>query len=306
MPEAIENKNNYLKTEILKTLIRFDIFKHPLSSYEIHKFLGVSFVYFEVLLALDELLLDNKIFFSNGFYCLPESVEIIPERFKRLNYFNLKIKKALRFTHLISFFPFVKGVFVSNIIGDHNLRKESDIDFLIISAPSQIWLTRFFCTFWAKILGLRPNNKTKENKICLSFYISSDNLNLEKYLYNENDFYFVYWLVGLEPIFFRSGAYQDFWQNNLWVKKYLPNFCLPLFDREANNIKKKNNFSKFSFVIYLNNILKKYQLKIMPKKLKEQYGRSSGVLLEDDIIKLFLEDKRAIFIDKFNSRSQNL
>lgn len=231
---------------------------------------------------------------------MPQSSQIISERFKRLNYFNAKIKKAIVFTRLISFFPFVKGVFVSNIIGDHNLRKESDIDFFIISSPSSIWITRFFCTFWAKILGLRPNSKTKENKICLSFYISSDNLNLEKYLYNSQDFYFIYWLAGLEPIFFRSSVYQSFWKSNAWLEKYLPNFCFPVFNSDLKI--KRNTWLRFDFFVhYFNAVLKKYQLKIMPQQLKEQCGQSSGVVLDDNIIKLFLEDKRPIFIDKFDS-----
>lgn len=305
MTELESSKNNEIKKEIIKTLIRFDIFNHPLSSFEIHKFLGIELDYFSLLQYLADLEKEKKISSNFGFYCLPERLAIVVERFKRLNYFNLKIKKALRFTRLISFFPFIKGVFVSNIIGDHNLRKESDIDFLIISAPAKIWLTRFVCTFWAKILGLRPNSKTKENKICLSFYISSDNLNLEKYLYNEDDFYFIYWLAGLETIFFRSGVFQDFWQSNFWLKKHLPNFCFPISEDVLNMDKQKiKNVSTFNKKIEA--ILKKYQLKIMPQKLKSLYGVSSGVLLEDDIIKLFLEDKRVDFIDKFKERSQNL
>ena len=45
----------------------------------------------------------------------------------------------------------------------------------------------------------------------------------------------------------------------------------------------------------------------MPKKLKDRAGKSSGVVLNNNIIKLFLEDKRQFFIEKYeeNIRKNN-
>lgn len=308
MSELELSENINLKKEIIAVLIRFDIFNQPLTAFEFYKFLGIKSDYSFLLQALAELKTEGKISFLFGFYCLPGRSEIIKERFKRLNYFNFKIKKAKSFTRLIAPFPFIKGVFVSNIIGDHNLRQGSDIDFLIITSPHRLWLARLICVFWAKILGLRPNKKTKKDKICLSFYISSDNLSLEKYLYNQDDFYFVYWLAGLEPIFFRQLSFSEFWQNNLWLKKYLPNFTFPFCcedERVATRSKNKKNYFS-AFYKKLDNLLKRWQIRIMPAKLKNLYQVSTGVLLEDNIIKLFLEDKRLDFIEEFKKRSQSL
>ncbi len=292
---------NNLKQEIIKTLIRFDLFHHPLSSVELYKFLGVECSYSDLLKSLDLLVNEEKIKHIRGFYCLPQSENIINERFKKLNYFKSKIKKAKRFSRLVSIFPFVEAISISNIIGDHNLKKGSDIDFFVVSRPGSLWLTRLFCTFWAKILGLRPNKKTKTDKICLSFYISSDNLNLEKYLYNQEDFYFKYWLVGLEPIFARKNFWLKFWKNNLWVKKYLPNFILPIpesiLDIEILGEKKATSNKVLG---YLEKKARKHQMKIMPARLKEQVGNSTGVILGDDIIKLILEDRRDYFIKQYS------
>lgn len=293
--EKIENKN--LKEEILKTIIWFDLFSHPLTLFEIHKY--VSFPC-ELNVIISELEgLSYKIKSKNGFYFLSGREEIIAERSHRLNYFNKKIKRAKTFSKLISKLPFVYGIAVSNIIGDHNLREESDIDFFIISAPRRIWLARFFCTFLAKTLGLRPNSKTKKNKICLSFYISADALNLEKYLFNENDWYFIYWLAGLEVVYSYKNYFTKFYQENVWLNNYLPNFK---FDLSSLNYNDNLNNKKIYFSPILNfceKIVKKIQFKIIPKKLKEQVGVSSGVILGDTIIKLFLEDRRPLFIKKY-------
>lgn len=295
----MENGNN-IKKEILKTIIWFDLFSHPLSSWEVFKFSNIKIEYDDFLLALSELSEESKIKNIHSFWCLVGRENIIEDRFKYFNYFKYKIKKAKIFTKIISFLPSVYGVFIGNIIGDHNLRKGSDIDFFIITSNNKIWLTRFFCTLLAKSLGLRPNKKTKENKICLSFYISESNLNLEPYLYNEEDRYFIYWLAGLEPIFFREDILIKFWSNNIWLKKYLPNFFV------IDNYTEKKEKNKNIKMGTLEKMFKKIQLKIMPIRLKEQSLSGLGVVLEHNIIKLILDDKRPDFIEKFNESTKFL
>lgn len=291
---------NNLKKEILRTIIWFDLFSHPLSSWELFKFLNFKIDYNNFLLILPKFFKELKIKNIHSFWCLEGRDDIIIERFKRFNYFKNKIKKAEKFTKIISFFPAIQGVFVSNIIGDHNLKKGSDIDFFIITKSGKIWLTRFFCAFIAKILGLRPNKRTKENKICLSFYIDESNLNLEPYLYNEKDWYFVYWLASLEPIFFRKNILDKFWSNNIWLNKYLPNFLI-----SYNNFKEEIVDKDFK-ISGAEKMFQSFQLKIMPNELKEQSLDRSGVILGDHIIKLILDDKRPEFIDKFAKATQFL
>jgi hypothetical protein len=315
----MNNEDKNLKAEIFKTMIWFDLFSHPLTVYEIFKYVNYSCKLNDVIIELENF--TDKIKHKNGFYYLASREEIVEERFRRLNYFKKKIKRAKRFSKLISKIPSVWGVAVSNVIGDHNLKEGSDIDFFIITKPGKIWLTRFFCTFLAKLLHLRPNNRTKKDKICLSFYVSSDNLNLEKYLLNPQDLYFIYWLSGLEIIYDQKNIFNKFYQENNWIKKYLPNLSESLILDEGlvdetivlsdNPVASQRNASTSDLSIaspgFCEKIFKKIQLKIMPKKLKDQSGKSSGVILEDGIIRLFLEDKRQFFIEKYeeNFRKNN-
>jgi hypothetical protein len=288
--------NNNLRAQILKTITWFDLFSQPLTSWEIYKYLNYPASYNDIILSLENL--SDKISFKDGFFFLIGRENIITDRFKKYNYFKRKIKKARIFTKLISIWPSILGVAVSNTIGDHNLKDSGDIDLLIITKANKIWSGRFICTLIAKILGLRPNTKTKRDKICLSFYISSNNLNLEKYLYNEQDLYFVYCLTDLTIIYNYNNIWSEFYKENIFLKKYLPNNPEPIFNKE--NI--DNNFKLRLVGNRLENFLKKFQLYIMPKNLKDQVGQSSGVILDDDIIKLFLIDKRPEFINLFNNR----
>ncbi len=298
--------DNNLKQEIIKTITWFDTFSYPLTAFEIYKYLNYKTSYLEVVLALKEL--SDKIVLSDGFFFLCGREILINERFKKFNYLKRKNKKAKAFVKLISFWPSVLGVAVSNIIGDHNLRDSGDIDLFIISAPGKIWSCRFICTFMAKILGLRPNSKTKQDKICLSFYISSDNLNLESYLYNDRDLYFVYCLNDLSIVYNYKNIWEKFYQANTFLFKYLPNrLDLSIV---CNQQLIKTKFKLFSINKKIGNrlekFLKRFQLKIMPIALKKQAGQSTGVILEDNIIKLFLEDKRLDFINRFDGRIKEI
>ena len=296
--ENFVDKN--LTKEILKTITWFDLFSYPLTSWEIYKYLNIKANYSDITLSLQSL--SDRIDFKNGFFFLSGRKNIVTERFKKYNYFKRKIKRAKFFAKVVSIWPSVLGIAVSNTIGDHNLKDGGDIDLLIISKAKRIWSARFICTLTAKILGLRPNVKTKRDKICLSFYISSDNLNLEKYLYNQEDLYFIYCLSDLTVVYNYENIWSNFYRQNIFLKKYLPN-CPPVIfnDKDIDvNFKLRLNFSLLGDK--LEKILKIFQFKIMPTKLKNQIGKLSGVLLEDDIIKLFLIDKRLEFIDNFKNR----
>ncbi len=288
--------NNNLQSQILRTITWFDLFSQPLTAWEIYKYLNYPTSYNNVVSSLETL--SDKISFKDGFFFLSGRENIITERFKKYNYFKRKIKKARIFIKLISLWPSILGIAVSNIIGDHNLKDSGDIDLLIITKDKSIWSGRFICTLIAKVLGLRPNTKTKRDKICLSFYISSDNLNLEKYLYNEQDLYFIYCLADLTIIYNYDNIWSKFYKENGFLKKYLPNNPERIFNKEDID----NNFKLRLVGNKLEKLLKKIQLNIMPQNLKNQVGQSSGVILDDNIIKLFLIDKRPEFIDLFNNR----
>ncbi len=279
--------------EVLKTITFFDFFSQALSFWELFKFLEIKISPANLQQILEDLVSESKIITINGFYCLKNRENLIDFRFRRFNYFQNKLKKAKNFSKIISWWPGVQGVFLANIIGDHNLKEGSDLDLLIITKNNRIWFSRFFCVLIAKVLNRRPNKRTKKDKICLSFYIDDMSLNLESHLYNSDDRYFIYWLANLEPLFFRPGILEHFYHNNAWLNKYLPNLKIN-YQPTSFNV-------KFNKAIILERVLKKFQLKVMPKKLKFQSQDRLGVILEDNIIKLILDDKRPMFIDKFKS-----
>ena len=255
-----------LKEKILKTIIFYDIFDFPLSLFEIRKDLG-EIKLSDLNLILEELIIEKKLELKNGFYFLAGREEIIKIRSRRYNYSKRKIKIALRFARIFMKIPFVSSVYLANSIGDYNLRDESDIDFFVTTRTKRIWLSRLLSAGLAKILNKRPNKKTKRDKICLSFYLSEENLDFNGLKLKDGDPYF------------------DFWEKNLLLLK-----------------ERRGREKRFSRTLnFLETLSYKFQLKIMPEKLRLA-NNISGVIFGEDIIKLYLKDRRLEIKEKYERK----
>jgi len=293
----VTNKESIARA-VLGSIIFLDLFDYPLTTYEVWYYLDKKFTLTDVVSVLDYLTLEKKLDKKNGFYFLPGREVIIDIRQRRFNYACSKIKKAKAFTKLFSFFPFIKLVAVANFIGAYNLRQGSDIDFFIITSPNRIWLSRLVSAGLAKILKLRPTGQQKKDKICLSFYVSESSLNLKKLELENGDPYFYYWLRGLRPIHNKKNTWFNFLQAN--------NLVLDKIFKESNEAEQKNSLlinikSKCNQLgMFLEKIAKKIQLKIMAEPLRLAMNNSDGVVVSDQILKLYLIDNRREFVKKFN------
>jgi hypothetical protein len=319
MPDSGKQLDN-LEKAIARAIVFFDMFAYPLTVQEIFWYLGRPAALAEVAGALKNL--PDFIGEKNGFYFLAGQGENLNERPRRFNFTMRKIKIARWIAKIFRFVPFIEVIALSNVIGSHNLREGSDIDFFIITQPRRIWLTRFLCAGLAKILNLRPNKKTKRDKICLSFYITTEKLNLADLKISAADWYFNYWLAGLVPLYDRSGIYDKLMAANSWIKDYLPNWEPPLLarSREIRPVYKKKepvfqrpaseNLGEIAacghFLDYLEKAAKNFQLKILPAALKELMNKDTRVIINDQILKLYLTDRRAEFMEKYEARLRAL
>lgn len=293
----INNEFN-LKLAIFKVLAWFDLFDYPLTAYEIWQYLDIKLSLGDLLSFLN--LETNGVSWQikNGFYFLPGREEIINIRLTRYNYTDRKFKIALRVSVWFRFLPFIKMIAVANLIGAHNLRRGSDIDLFIVTSSKRVWLSRLFCAGLAKVLRLRPNKKTKQDKICLSFYVSEDRLDLENLRLDKHDLYFNYWLAGLIPIYDQAGVYAKFIQANHWLATIFPNFIWPQTN-PRRLLKPVKLFSDSKIFSILESLARGWQLKIMPQALKSLMNKDSRVIVSDDIIKLYLLDRREELRNKF-------
>ena len=292
-----------LDNSIRRVIAYFSLFDYPLTTFEVHKYLWQPDKHYSLLEVENELqyLVDNKILvFSEGFYFSKkqENNKTIKQvRKQRYLLAQEKIKKARKYIWLISKMPYVRGIFICNNLGYLNAPEDADIDLAIITEKNKIWTARFFPTLILKILNKRPTEKTQQDKICLSFYITKDNLNLRSLAY-KNDVHFVHWVNQFMPIFGEPKLINDFFEANNWTKSFLPNY-FPIKTNERWKISSKPYFKKIIELIIRpkigESLLKKFQLKVMPSHLKRiAREANTNVVICDEILKFHDKDNRKV------------
>lgn len=289
------------REEIIKVIIFFDLFSFPLTILELKKFVPIDIDISSLNLILEEEVRIRRLEMNNGFYFLAGRREIVKVRRDRYNYSLRKIKIASYFAKIFFLIPAVSSVCLVNSIGSNNLRDGSDIDFLIITKSKRIWLARLFCTGIAKVLNRRPTKENKRDKICLSFYLSEERLSLKDLKIESGDPYFHFWERSLVLLKDRRNTFYKFIKSNSLESFY---------DLSSGQELKRKKSIYFSEVFdYLEKSSKILQIKIMPKELlgaSTQSSGAQGVVIANDIIKLYLSDKRFEIKEKYERKIKEI
>lgn len=291
------NDQKEIQKTIIKMIVFFDLFDYPLTTWEIWQYFDKKINLVLLINLLSEITILSK---KDGFFFLNKREEILISRQRRYNYSRRKIKKALKFSQIFAYLPFVEMVSLVNSIGAYNLRDESDIDFFIISHPGKIWLTRLYCTGIAAFLNQRPRENNKQDKICLSFYISSDSLNLDALKLKPRDPYFFFWLKNLVVLYERGSIYENFLLSNRLKKES------SIFNRNKRLSESRYSFKYTENLSFLENLAKKIQLYIMPSELKKAASNSRGVVINNKTLKLYLRDNRIEYLKKYGNKLKQI
>ncbi len=305
---------NELEKAIIKTLAYFDVFDYPLTEFEIWKWLYCDqaptdkITYLEIrrnLLGNENL--KEKLEFKHGYYFIKGREEIIQSRRRRYGYAEKKYMKALRVIKVLRFFPFIKMIAVCNTLAFNNSRREADIDLFIVTKRQRVWQSRFWVTGVLKIFKMRPSQTKSQDTICSTFFVDEDNLDLHKLSINNNDIYLKYWVRQLVPIY-DEGVSGLFASSNEWIDRNLPNTIN--IDtpprRQVKKLKVCKIIINFFASLMPESVFKNYQLKIMPKGLKELANLDTRVVVNDHMLKFHDNDRRQAFLDRWLNRIEQL
>jgi len=322
IPNAIMDVS-FLELFIINTISFFDLFDYPLSLMELYNYLytggmdGGNYSLTEIKKELDQNKKLKKIITTkSGFYFLKGRQKIVTKRLANYVIADYKIKIAHKAIKLFRYVPGIKLVAICNNLAFYNASSESDIDLFVITNKDRIWLTRFILVIIISLLGLRPPKDKVKDKICLSFYITQDNLDISNIKIANDDIYLIYWLASLMPIYQRENYYQKFIKANNWIIKYLPNYkSVKLghrYNLTDNNL--TQTISKFKEKItagklgaWLNELVKKYQLNKMSQLKKDLAVRGDKwVIINDQMLKFHENDKRQQYLEQFEDKRQKL
>lgn len=213
-----------IRQSVLRTLAYFDIFDYPLTEQEIIRYLYC----YESMNTADLAVVLGGLQQKDGFYFLSSRENTIAMRQDKVKIVEQKMKIAVKGIKKIRWVPFIRAVFVCNTVAGAVVEENSDIDVFVVTRAGRIWLARALATLILSLFGLRRTKRKIKNRICLSFYVTDDNLNLES-IAIENDIYLKYWLAQLVPVYDPDNLLLQVQTANQWVKKNLPNAFVPFW-----------------------------------------------------------------------------
>lgn len=198
---------------VVRTLLYFDIFKHPLRKEEL-----VAFSHLradesaDLNAALDQLLQAGLIVEANGHFALSEAGERTARRARHTQRAEERMVKARRNSALIGNFPFVRAVMLSGSISKGVLDEGGDIDYFIITAPRRLWVARTLLVLYKKLFLF---NSRKD--FCVNYFIDTDHLAIE-----DRNLFTATEVVTLLPTY-GAQLCRDFFRANHWAFERFPN-----------------------------------------------------------------------------------
>ena len=201
---------------VVRTLLYFDIFKHPLRRSELIAFSQLRTHEAEDLdRALDQLLQAGLVMEADGHFALSEAGERTARRTRHAQRAEHRMVKARRNSRLIGAFPFVRAVMLSGSISKGVLDEAGDIDYFIITSPRRLWVARTLLVLYKKVFLL---NSRKD--FCVNYFIDIDHLAIE-----DRNLFTATEVVTLLPTF-NPQVCRDFFRANQWAFERFPNMAV--------------------------------------------------------------------------------
>jgi hypothetical protein len=218
---------NPLRRSIIRTLAYYDIFFYPLTAEEIYFNLGENHTSpDEIKKELKNLSSNNIVYCKGEFFQLNNDDKYIQRRIFGNELAEKRLKTARRVSSFISRFPFIRGILLSGSISKGFMEEDSDIDYFVITHPNRVWFSRLMLMLFKKLFLF--NSK---KIFCINYFIDSENLEIE-----EKNIFTATEIVTLLPTFGIS-MYEEFYNKNLWVRKFYPNFPM----RETDDVLDRKN-----------------------------------------------------------------
>ncbi|MDQ2693309.1 MAG: hypothetical protein M3Y68_14830 [Chloroflexota bacterium] len=222
-----DDSHKTISSAILETVAYADIFDHPLTAPEIHRYLCGVAVPIENL--RDVLKNIEGLVQIGDHFMLPGREEIIPIREKREARSQKLLPVALSYGRMLGSSPFIRMVALTGSLAVLNVSKTDDFDYMLVAAPGRVWMARAFALLinrFAKRFG---------HTICPNLIVSRNCLQ-----WPLHDLYSARELCQMIPI---SGmdVYHELIQVNAWARDFLPNAF------SENYISQNQTRRRFSF-----------------------------------------------------------
>lgn len=200
------------------------------------------------------------------------------------------IEKTIKYLKYIKWIPWLKMIAIWNSIAMNSAKNTSDIDLFIVASKRRLWLVRIFVTFIFHVLWVRKVQNKHKSRFCLSFFCTTDAMNLEK-IAIKNDIYLYFWMIYLKPILNYDTTWETFInENKKWCD--FDNYN-SIIENNKKYIFYKKNTIKYNCKL-LNSFEKILKSIFLPKTKKSfiKLWKPFWVIINDNMLKFHDKDKR--------------
>ncbi len=227
IPDFESDTEQRLDRAILRTLAYSDLFDHPLSVTEIHRFLdAVRAPQTAVAVAVARLVEHARVSDHGGRFGLADRRDVGAIQRRRARLAAARWPRARRYATAISRVPFVKMVAVTGALALGQAADSDDIDLLIVCRHGRVWIARLFVVQLVRLARLRGV------KLCPNYLVSELALQLaaDSHL---GSLYEARELAQMVPVA-GGTTYARLRDENSWLEAWLPNAAGPPPGYDAN------------------------------------------------------------------------
>lgn len=296
-----------LTDSIIDTLAFFAIFEFPLTTTEVFNWLwkppvGTTIV--SVTQELEQLVASGVITSGGGYFFLGPISDALERRRQAHWLVAHKLQRARRALRWATWIPFLQAVFMCNTVAFGWPRPQSDIDVFVVVRRNRLWLTRLLLTLSIGLSGYRRHGQYVADRVCLSFYITDDVLDLESVQIEPNDILLTYWTIFLHPLYDPNSVAATIALQNKWAMVRVPHAVSDQIlhpsiapHRVGDWFKKQLEFFLSGFMgDWLNKTVGLIQKRKMRGNAHSvQNQPDSRVVISDTMLKFHENDRRVVY-----------
>jgi len=151
--------------------------------------------------------------------------------------------------------------------------------------------------------------QSQKNKICLSFLVSQDGLDLSGLKTGKDDVYLSYWLAGLVPLYDVGGVMDGLWLANWRLLSFLPD-ARPRRVARRRRIQQPFGYRLGKGLVplfrWLEPVARRLQEWRFPLAIRQLANRDSRVVTGCRILKFHVGDRRDEFARSFSDKVRAL
>ncbi len=194
---------------VLRLLLYFDVFDHPVSVAELAGWLGPS-----ATASVEALLAAGRIAETGPWLALPGRTDLADRRRTGARAAERLWPTAYRSASLLARFPWTRGVLVTGGLSKDSVASGADVDFLVLVEPGRVWLVKSALQLLRKALP-----EAAREALCTNYLLDVEHLEIPE---NERDLYAAVELVTARPLYGPVACQALLEANRAWVAQWFP------------------------------------------------------------------------------------